>query len=412
MGVKLLWYLTGPDGPYPWEPEGRLPTDFAHLQELAKTIDRLGYFGALLGTGDNEVLTVAASMISVTEKMRFLAALYPGLIAPAKLAQIVQTIDRFSGGRLLLNVVNGQDPQLLPFGLHIPHDERYEYSLDYWRAFKELYPGNTRGYRSSRFDIAPAPADGGLMGNWLGPQVRPSIPLWGAGTSPAGVQHSVRLLDVYLSFANTPPLLGQKFARVASEAAALGRTLHFGTRLQVIVRETEEEAWRHADWLLSKASHDYIHRSIRRQLPPGTDLATFRSDDPQIQRNIDTVRSGRLPTARDLEIYPNVWIGPGWFNFDLLGPLTGTCLVGSAHNVAERIREFAANGVEAFILSGFPLIEEAHRVADLLFPLLDLDHDEWAAPAPRATGGGLEQDGPILLRTPPVVVPGEPLRVP
>src|SRR5690606_21730227 len=84
--------------------------------------------------------------------------------------------------------------------------------------------------------------------------------------------------------------------------------------------------------------------------------------------------SGRLPAAKDFEIYPNIWTGPALHGFNILGPLAGTTLVGSAENVAARIREFEAQGTSAFILSGWPLIEEAHRVADLLFPLLDLDH--------------------------------------
>ena len=92
------------------------------------------------------------------------------------------------------------------------------------------------------------------------------------------------------------------------------------------------------------------------------------------RRNVEAIRAGRLPKARDLEIYPNVWLGPSLFGFNILGPAAGTYLVGSARQVAERIREYEEQGTSAFILSGFPLIDEAHRVADLLFPLLDLDH--------------------------------------
>jgi alkanesulfonate monooxygenase len=198
--------------------------------------------------------------------------------------------------------------------------------------------------------------------------------LWGAGTSGPGVAHSVQLLDVYLSFANTPPKLGEKFRKVAAEAAKIGRELTFGTRLQIIVRETEEEAWAHAEKLLQRTSLQTARAAIERQLPPGETLDSFRSDDPQIQRNVDAVRAGRLPKARDLQIYPNVWLGPSLFGFNILGPAAGTYLVGSAEQVAERIREYEAQGTSAFILSGFPLIDEAHRVADLLFPLLDLDH--------------------------------------
>ncbi len=381
MGIKVLWYLTAPDGPVPWEPEGRWDTGFEHLQQLAASIDKLGYYGALLATGfgGNEVLTVTSSMIGFTRRMKFLAAIHPGLLTPAKLAQVALTIDNFSGGRLMFNAVNGNDVALPAFGVHYGHDERYQFSREYWEAFKASYLGQEQGYDGKYIRLAPRPAamggsQRGVNGGGLKPTQPNGIPLWGAGTSDAGVAHSVQLLDTYLSFANAPPLLGAKFKRVGAEAAKLGRTLGYGTRLQIIVRETEEEAWEYAQWLVDRTSVAYAIESIKRQLPPGETFESYRSPDPQVQRNLETIRSGRLPKAKDYEIYPNVWVGPALHGFNVLGPLAGTTLVGSAEKVAERIREFAAHGTEAFILSGFPLIEEAHRVADLLFPLLDLDH--------------------------------------
>ncbi len=380
MSVKILWYLTAPDGPFPWEPEGRWKTDFRHLQQLAATIDQRGYYGALLGTGlGDEVLTVSSAMIGITRRMRFLAAIHPGLLSPVKLAQIALTQDRFSNGRMLFNVVNGNDLILPAFGVNYEHDERYDFSFEYWDAFRRFYVGQRDGYDGRFVKLAPAPAEYGLgrRGVREAPlmAVQPGgVPLWGAGTSPAGVAHSVKLLDTYLSFADTPPKLGAKFQSVAAEAAKIGRTLEFGTRLQIIVRETEEEAWAYAQWLLDKTHIDYARQSIEMQLPRGETLHSFSSPDPRIQANLDAVRAGRLPRARDLEIYPNVWVGPSLFGFNILSPLAGTTLVGSAENVAARIREYEANGTGAFILSGFPLIGEAHRFADLVFPLLDIAH--------------------------------------
>ncbi|MFT7773955.1 LLM class flavin-dependent oxidoreductase [Roseateles sp.] len=383
MAVKILWYLTAPDGPYPWEPQGRWKTDFRHLEQLAVTIDRLGYYGALLGSSANESLAVAAALIAQTHRMRFLVAQHPGELSPAVLAKYAQTFDAFSGGRLLFNVVNGNDAGLAALGVHYPHDERYDFSWEYWDAFRRVYDGDTSGYEGRYVKLAPRHSGPSPMGTWNGPTQPGGVPLWGAGTSAPGVAHSVKLLDVYLSFANTPPLLGDKFRRVGAEAEKIGRKLQYGTRLQVIVRETEEEAWAHAEWLLSKSSLEHAKRSAQRQLKPGETLETFRSDNPIIQRNAQSLLAGRLPTARELEIYPNVWVGPAWFGFDILGPASGTTLVGSAENVAARIREYEAQGTNAFILSGFPLISEAQRVADLLLPLLDLDHG-FDVPALRA----------------------------
>ncbi|MBB4919180.1 LLM class flavin-dependent oxidoreductase [Streptosporangium saharense] len=368
--AQLLWYLTAPDGPYPWEERGRWATDFDHLRHVAETIDRLGYYGALLGTGRDDGLTVAAAMAGATRRMRFLTAVYPGLASPAKLAQIAHTIDRFSGGRLLFNVVNGNDATLAQYGLHLGHDERYDFSAEYWDAFQRVYLGEPEPYEGSHVRLAGRGGADGPLSPW-GSAVRPT-PLWGAGTSPAGVAHSAGLLDVYLSFADTPRRLGEKFRRVGAEAAKLGRTLRYGTRLQIIVRETEEEAWEHAASLLRATSVETALELAKWNLPEP--IETYRSQDPLVNRRLEALRSGRLPDVRDLEIYPNVWTGPSLFGFDVVSPSSGTYLVGSAENVAARIREYQEHGVQSFILSGFPLIAEAHRVADLLFPLLDLDH--------------------------------------
>lgn len=376
MAVKILWYLTVPDGPYPWEAHGRWKTDFNHLKQIAVSADRLGFYGSLLGSSPNESLAVAASLIDSTERLKFLVAQHPGELSPAVLAKWALTVDEFSNGRLLFNVVNGNDAGLATLGVHYPHDERYQFSLEYWNAFKKIYAGDTDGYEGRYVRLAPRPAAaaGHPLGGWHPPKQPAGIPLWGAGTSAPGVAHSVQLLDVYLSFANTPPRLGEKFARVAAEAAKIGRTLTFGTRFQVIVRETEEEAWAYAEKLLQQTSLKTALDSVARQLPPGETLQSWHSDDPQVERNLDALRAGRLPRARDLEIYPNVWVGPSLFGFNIVAPSSGTYLVGSAQQVAERIREYESHGTSAFILSGFPLIAEAQRVADLLFPLLDLDH--------------------------------------
>lgn len=382
MGIKVLWYLTAPDGPVPWEPEGRWDTGFAHLQQLAASIDSLGYYGALLATGfgGNEVLTVTSSVIGVTRRMKFLAAIHPGLLTPAKLAQVALTIDHFSGGRLLFNAVNGNDLALPAFGVHYGHDERYDFSLEYWQAFKASYLGQEHGYEGKYIKLAPRPklgagaTKGVAGGGGLQPYQPKGVPLWGAGSSGPGVAHSIQLLDTYLSFADAPPKLGAKFKRVGEQAAALGRSLEYGTRLQIIVRETEREAWDYAQWLVDRTSVEYAIQSIQRQLPPGETFESYKSPDPQVQKNLETIRAGRLPRAKDYEIYPNVWCGPALHGFNVLGPLAGTTLVGSPQQIADRIHEFSAHGAGAFILSGFPLIEEAYRFADLVFPLLDLDH--------------------------------------
>lgn len=371
MGVKILWYISGPDGPVPWEAHGSWTNNYAQFKAQARNIDDLGYYGALLATDQHEAITLTATLAPVTQRMKFLTALHPGLISPTKLAQAALTIDRFNDGRLLFNAVNGNDAMLPAFGMHIPHDERYDFSFEYWDSFRKLYAGSNEGYDGKYIKLAPrrtVPGRGPIQ------PVQTPFPLWGAGTSPPGIEHSAKLLDWYLSFADTPPKLGEKFAKVQARAAHHGRKLRFGTRLQIIVRETEEEAWAHAQWLLDQTSVETAIRLASRHLGPDGIHGEIESDDPLVHKRIAALRDGKLPELRDLEVHPNVWVGPSPFGFDILHPWAGTWIVGSAKNVADRIHEYYANGTEAFIISGWPLISEAQRAAEILLPLLDLDH--------------------------------------
>jgi len=372
MGIKILWYISSPDGPVPWESQGSWLNDLGQLQAQARNIDRLGFYGALLATDQHESITLTATLAPITERMLFLTAQHPGLITPAKLAQMALTIDRFSQGRLVFNVVNGNDVGLRSMGMPIPHDERYAYSYEFWDAFQQLYAGSNDGYQGKYIQIAPRVVTPGRPP--LAPTQKPTMPLWGAGTSEPGVEHSAKLLDWYLSFADAPPRLGEKFRKVGTRAEAHGRKLRFGTRLQIIVRDTEEEAWAHAKWVLDQTSLATAIRLASRQLGPKGLDAEIDSEDPLVHKRIAALRAGRLPDVRDLEVYPNVWVGPSPFGFDILHPWAGTWIVGSTENVVARLKEFHAQGTEAFILSGWPLVSEAQRVARTVLPLLDLEH--------------------------------------
>jgi alkanesulfonate monooxygenase len=150
-----------------------------------------------------------------------------------------------------------------------------------------------------------------------------------------------------------------KVADIRSRAAAHGRTLQFGIRLHVIVRETEDEAWAGARSLVSHLDDATIEAA----------QAKFARMDSEGQRRMAALHGGRFDRhdVRALEVSPNLWAGVG-----LVRGGAGTALVGNPQQVAERIREYAALGLEYFILSGYPHLEEAYRFAELVFPLLPL----------------------------------------
>ncbi|HEV8261783.1 MAG TPA: LLM class flavin-dependent oxidoreductase, partial [Burkholderiales bacterium] len=159
---------------------------------------------------------------------------------------------------------------------------------------------------------------------------------------------------VYLTWGEPPQQVAEKIEQVRKLAAARGRTLSFGIRLHVIVRETAEEAWREADNLIHHLDDDAIQTAQK----------AFARFDSVGQQRMAQLHGGK----RDkLEISPNLWAGVG-----LVRGGAGTALVGNPEQVAERMKEYIDLGIERFILSGYPHLEECYRFAELVFPLLPL----------------------------------------
>ncbi|UYP19947.1 LLM class flavin-dependent oxidoreductase [Rhodococcus sp. Z13] len=371
----ILWYIGAVDGEAPWDARHRYPQSFEGIREQARVLDRLGYYGAL--TTAREPI----SLVGDTERLRFVIPEYPGIKPPALLAEQAQVFDHYSGGRLIYNQVNGADPVLARYGRFHSKQERYAVSEEYWTVFKDLYLDSTEEYHGRYFEFGPRykPAI-------PGPRQPGGVPLWGTGASPEGIAHAAAVLDAYLTFMGPAEDMGRLFDRVREAAAARGRTMRFGVLASVVVRETEEEAWERFEWQLAQTDPHSVLETVDRNLtsfhfPP---LAELSSDDPQVQARIEALRAGRLPTRSELEFAPNMAAGLTTWTaaeppFDIAGKGTGNYLVGSADNVAARIREMSAQlGVDIWILSGWPLAREAEIAAELLFPRLGL-------PAPATT---------------------------
>jgi alkanesulfonate monooxygenase len=362
---NFLWFLpTHGDGRYLGTTTGGREVSFNYLRQIAQAADQLGYFGVLLPTGRSceDSWVVASSVAPFTERLRYLVAVRPGLQSPAVAARMTATLDRVSNGRLLINVVTGGDPvENKGDGIFLDHDARYEVTREFLTVYNDLLAGKTVNFQGKHIRIE----NGSLL---FPPRQSPRPPLYFGGSSDAGIDVAADTVDKYLTWGEPPAQVAEKVARVRAAAAKRGRALSFGIRLHVIVRETDEQAWRAADDLIKHVTDETIASAQK----------IFSRMDSVGQKRIAQLHGGR----RDkLEISPNLWAGVG-----LVRGGAGTALVGDPETVAARIREYQEIGVDTFILSGYPHLEEAYRFAELVFPLLAVEQPGNVTPLRINTG--------------------------
>ena len=359
--MKLLWFIpTHGDGRYLGTSYGGRPLDFGYLKQIACAVDDLGFYGALLPTGRSceDAWVTAAALFPETRRMRFLVAVRPGLISPTLAARMTTTFDRLSNGRLLINMVASGDPEeLAGDGVFLEHDQRYEITDEFLHIWRALVSGTGEvNFAGKHLQVRGAK-------NLFGGIQQPYPALYIGGSSSAGIGVAAKHTDHYLTWGEPPAQVAKKIETVRTEAARYGRSIRFGIRLHVIVRESDDAAWRDAEALISHLS-DQTVRAAQQTLA--------RHDSISQQRMLALQKlNGTRRTRGVLEVSPNLWTGVG-----LVRGGAGTALVGNAETVAARMLEYRELGIETFILSGYPHLEEAFRVAELLFDRLPLVHDE------------------------------------
>ncbi|MFZ4286559.1 FMNH2-dependent alkanesulfonate monooxygenase [Variovorax sp. HJSM1_2] len=357
--MQVFWFIpTHGDSRYLGTAEGARQIGHDYFKQIAVAADSLGYEGVLLPTGRTceDPWVVAASLIPVTRRLKFLVAVRPGLHQPGLAARMAATFDRLSGGRLLINLVTGGDQaELEGDGVYLDHAARYEQSAEFIRIWREVIARSHEG-QSLDFDGQHIQVKGAKL---LFPSVqRPYPPVYFGGSSEPAHDLAAEQVDAYLTWGEPPAEVAKKIADVRARAAKHGRTLRFGIRLHVIVRESDSRAWEAAEDLISRVKDETVVNA----------QAAFARMDSVGQRRMAALHAkGVKRTRADLEISPNLWAGVG-----LVRGGAGTALVGDPHTVAERMQEYAAAGIDTFVLSGYPHLEEAYRFAELVFPLLPL----------------------------------------
>lgn len=351
--LDMFWFLpTSGDGSFLGTEQGHRPADIGYLRDIAQAADRLGYGGALLPTGNNclDGWMTGAALAPQTRRLKFLLALRPGILTPALAARQAAALDRISEGRLLLNIVTGGQPnELSGDGVFLDHDARYAQTDEFLTIWRGLMADGSIDFAGTHLS-----SRNGRLGYFDSFQ-KPYPPLWFGGSSDAGIEVAACHVDTYLTWAEPPDDVAGKLDRVRAAAAARGRTVRFGLRVHLIVRESDDEAWEAANRLISHLSD-----------------ATIAAAQARMRGETDSVGQLRQlalhgGTRERLEVSPNLWAGIG-----LVRHGVGTALVGSPETVAARLREYQALGIETVIASAYPHLEEAYRVAELLFPLLGI----------------------------------------
>lgn len=329
-----------------------------YLTQLALAAEENGFEYVLAPTGlwCQDPFTVASVLTSLTTTVKFLVAVRPTSTSPTFWAQQVQTLQRFSGNRIAVNiVVGGEDHEQRAFGDSRTKAQRYQYAEEAIAIARHLWE-NAEPLDYSGEQIT-------VEGAALAQQDTPAPSVFFGGSSPEGIRVAARQANVYLTWGDRPEGVRSKIATVQDAAAQEGRSLEYGIRLHTIARPTEKEAWEVAQRLI-----DAVDPAEVRRIQEG--LARSQSEGQRLQselheRGAALLEGSEKVDARELLVAPNLWAGVG-----LLRGGAGTALVGSYAQVAERLAEYQEAGLQHAVLSGYPCLEEAYHVGEGVVPEL------------------------------------------
>jgi alkanesulfonate monooxygenase len=349
---EFLWYI-----PNTVEAGHRLDTvtggwaDLDLSTQLARTVEDHGWGGALIGTGWGrpDTFTVATGIVARTTRFQPLVAIRPGYWQPAHFASAAATLDHLSGGRVLVNIVSGQD-NLAAYGdVERDQAERYARTKEFLQIVRRLWTEEHVTFRGQHFAVEESTVTPRPYGAENGRHPR----LYFGGASPGAEQVSATEADVQLFWGEPLEGIAERIDRLKALTQSLGRVhepLEFGLRITTLIRDTTEEAWRDAEarvaTMAANPRRSADHRRWRKAVGQ--------------QRLIDLVERGEV---LDSCLYTT----PGKFGGGGAGT---TWLVGSADEVAGALRKYAELGITHFVLSDTPYQQEAARVGDQLLSRL------------------------------------------
>jgi len=341
--VEVAWFcpLCDDDYEYLGVPDPRLRSSFAHCRDVVLRAERNGFDNILCPSGyalGIDSVAFAGGVAPETSRIRLLVAVRCGELWPPQLARQLATLDRMLGGRLTINVISSDLP-----GAPLASEPRYQRTRECMQILRAFLDGKPVAHQGEFYDLELAP-----------PAVAPvagRAPLfYFGGLSEPARRVAAEESDVYLMWPEPMPAVRALLEDMRGRAARAGRTLRFGYRVHVIVRETESEARAHARKLLSRL-----------------DAAT---GDAIRGRSLDATSEGVRRQAEMREqaddegfVEDHLWTGIGRARSGC-----GAAIVGDPDQVAAKLRAYAALGIEAFILSGYPHAQECDLFARYVLP--------------------------------------------
>ena len=349
-GAEISWFAPICDGDdqFLGVRDERFKSSWENTSQIIKTADTLGYSNVLCPSSyqvGQDPLTYISAMANLTKNINFLAAIRSGEIHPPMLARSIATLDHILKGRLTINIISSDLP-----GTLMPSKERYDRSREVIQILKQAWNQNEINFQGNYYNfnlpsspVKPYQQNGGPL-------------LYFGGYSNEGVDLCAEFCDVYLMWPDTEEKLKVLISTMKSKAAKYNRTVQFGLRVHVIVRETENEAKAYANKLISKLD-----------LKIGEDIKNRALDS----KSLGVSKQTSLREKADKEYYaePHLWTGIG-----LARSGCGAAIVGNPEQVFNKIKSYIDMGINAFILSGYPHHQECKLFAKYVLPKLKNIH--------------------------------------
>lgn len=342
--VHFYWFApTNGDGEFLGLAKPQREPSLEYLIEVAKATEDAGFEGILVPTGipylDSWI--VGSAIVHNTKKIKPLVAFRPGFIAPTVAAKLSATLDQFAKGRLLVNVVTGgSQKELGQDGDFTEHEERYERTGEFLDVITKSWSGETFSHKGKFFETKDAQ---------LIPELyqQGRIPIYFGGSSDSAKEIAAQYSDVFLQWGEPVAQVKAQIEDVKARAEKYGRTLEFGVRLHVVVRDTEQEAWKAAYHIISQVDADVREKMNK----------VFEETDSVAQKRMTEI-------ARQGERFDKY----SWTGIGQIRKGAGTALVGTPEQIEEALQDYIDVGVTHFVLSGFPHVEEALRFGKDVLP--------------------------------------------